>query len=89
MTEFEKALLKEVSRVRKIFADRDVSECIIRIEATGPSMRNEMKITFAIDGTWEDKEVKGATLDACLDEFFRRRGWQKANEYLALPNVEA
>lgn len=41
----------------------------------------------SIDGSWDDKEVKGNSIDACLDEFFRRKGWQKAHDYLALPNV--
>lgn len=87
MTPFETALLDEIARVRKMFASRDVGECNITINASGRTDSEEMKITFSVDGAWDDKRVTGNSLDACLDEFFRRKGWQKAHDYLALPNV--
>lgn len=87
MTPFETALLHEVARIRRTFADRDVGECNITIRASGRTDSEEMKITFSLDGSYNDREVTGNSLDACLDEFFRRKGWQKAHDYLALPNV--
>lgn len=89
MTPFETALMKELARIRKLFADRNVGELSLTIECSGPTMRDEMKVHFRVDGTWEDKYVEGSNIDAVVEEFFRRKGWKKANDYLALPNVES
>jgi hypothetical protein len=42
---------------------------------------------FTIDSDYNTNAVTGDSIDACVDEFFRRNTWQKAHNYLALPNV--
>lgn len=85
MTRFETELLIEIDRIRKIFVAQDCGDLDVRIRARGRS-HNDLKITFSVDSLY-GTEVEGSSLDACVEEFFRRQGWKKANDYLALSNL--
>jgi hypothetical protein len=88
MTEsFEIALIKEVKRLREIFAERDVGHIRFVIECDGPTMRDEIRIKFIIDSDYNTRSVEGNMINETVEEFFRRNKWQKHHNYLALPNV--
>jgi len=88
MTVFEAALLNEMTRLRKIFADRDAGRMSVWIRVDGPTMTDELRIVFHVqEEGWQPNDVNGSNLDACVEEYFRRKGWTKHNNYLALPNV--
>jgi hypothetical protein len=89
MTPFESTLLNELARVRKVFADHNIPHIELVIRASGPVDRDELKITFEVDGDYNHRAVVGDSLDATIAEFFRRNSWKKAHDYLALPNVRA
>lgn len=89
MTPFENALFAELASIRQTFADRDVGHLNVKIEAEGPSMRDELKITFSVSEYGYGEIVTGSNLAACVNEYFRRRGWKASNDYLALPNVKS
>jgi hypothetical protein len=86
MTPFEKALVAELASIRQVFGDRDCSHLTVKIKAEGPTLRDEMKITFEVsEHGWDT--VKGSNLSACVTEYFRRKGWKANNDVLLLPNV--
>jgi hypothetical protein len=87
MTPFENALMIELAAIRKTFGDRDCSHLTIEMKAEGPTLRDEIKITFEVSEYGWDV-VKGSNLAACITEYFRRKGWKENNDYLALPNVD-
>jgi hypothetical protein len=87
MASFEIELIKEVKRLRQHFAKLDMPEIRFTIECEGPTMRDEIRIKFRVDGDYHTQSVEGNTVDEVVDEFFRRNKWKKAHDYLALPNV--
>jgi hypothetical protein len=89
MTDFELALITELSRLRRIFAERNMPRLSFVIECVGRVDSDELKITFDLDSDYNTSSVKGDSVAACVEEFFRRNTWQKAHDYLALPNVPA
>jgi hypothetical protein len=87
MASFEIELIKEVKRLRAEFAKRDMPHIHFHISCSGPTMRDEIRITFSIDGDYKQTAVEGNTVDETVEEFFRRNKWKVAHDYLALPNV--
>jgi hypothetical protein len=70
-----------------VFAEHNVPMIAVTIRADGPVDRDELKITFEVDSDYHYRAVAGNSLDAAIEEFFRRHSWTKAHDYLALPNV--
>ena len=89
ISNFEALLLNELARIRKEFADRNIPHMEVTISAGGPTMRDEIKVTFSVDGDYNYRSVEGDTINAVMEEFFRRNTWKKAHDYLALPNIQA
>ena len=86
---FETAVKIEASRLRDLFASRDVSYLSFSIEISGPVDRDELAISFRVGtSSYSDESVKGAKVKEVVDEFFRRKGWKANNDYLALPYME-
>ena len=90
MNSFERMLKNEIEKFRKMFGEHDASYLTISIEASGPVDHGDMKITFRIgEDSYGDGSVKGGNLDQCATEYFRRKGWSRANDYIALPYFDA
>jgi len=86
---FEHYLRNEVKRFRQLFADQNASYLSISITADGPVDHGDMLIKFQIgESSYGGESVQGSNLDACAAEFFRRKGWKRHNEYVALPYFE-
>ena len=84
---FEIALLDELARLRKLFAARDQPELCLTILCSGPTMRDDIRIRFTVDGDYNTRSVEGNSIDACVDEFFRRNEWRRTHDALLLPNL--
>jgi len=86
---FERALKNEVQRFRAMFSEMNAPCINITITASGPVDHGDVAITFSIgESQWGDESVKGANLDACASEYFRRKGWKRHNDCLSLPYFE-
>jgi hypothetical protein len=86
---FERALKNEIQRFRSMFAEHNSPNINITITASGPVDHGDVAITFSIgESQWGDESVKGSSLDHCASEYFRRKGWKRAHDYLALPYFE-
>lgn len=81
---FEQALINQLTHIRKQFADRDFNHMDITIEASGP-VHGDLKISFKVDSDYTTHSVRGNSLEAALEEFFRQRKWYARHEPLALP----
>ena len=89
MNSFERVLKNEIQRFRTMFAAQDASYLNISIEAAGACDHGDMKITFRIgEDSYGDGSVRGSNLDQCAAEYFRRKGWARDNNYIALPYFE-
>lgn len=83
MTEFEKAVVAEVRRVREIMQRNDgLSRFKFEIEAEGRLHDGEIKVTFAI-GEY-GASVTANTVDDAIFEFQRRNGFDKRHSGLVL-----
>lgn len=83
MTEFEKAVVAEVNRVRGILArDESLSHFHFTIEASGRIHDGEARIRFII-GQYSS-EVKANNVDGAVREFMRRNGFDSLNDGLVL-----
>jgi hypothetical protein len=83
MTEFEKAVVEEVRRVRSILqVNEDIHRFAFEINATGRVHDGEVKITFKI-GEY-GAAVTGNTVDAAVLEFQRRNGYDSRHSGLVL-----
>ena len=79
--------MEEIDRLRTEFNIRDVPHMYIAIEASGRPT-GEIKIKFRIDGDYKCQSVEGNSVDATMDEFFRRNEWKQPYDVLMLPAVE-
>lgn len=83
MTEFEKAVVAEVKRVREILQrDEDMTSFAFKIEANGRVHDGEIKITFGI-GSYS-VTVEANNVDGAAREYMRRRGFDQLNSGLVL-----
>lgn len=81
---FEGAVKREVKRVREQLKGCPNLSCFdLIINAEGRVDDGEVKITFGV-GKYSYDRVTGDTLQAVLDEFLRRRGWQQVHAPKAL-----
>jgi len=87
ITQFEAAFIKEQYRIRKTLADHNVSNFYFSASADGRTMTGDIKIEFKLGKQSYSEIVKGNSVDAVLDEFLRREGFEKKHDSLCLPSV--
>lgn len=81
---FEDHLKHVVADLRNIFTEYNENHLHFKIEVDG-CVHNELLITFKL-GNYGN-EVSGNSIKAVTQEYFRRRGWQRQNTPLCLPNA--
>jgi hypothetical protein len=84
MTKFEQALLEELIRIRAEFASHDLNHMDFNVSCYGP-VHGDLKIEFRIESDYTGGAIRGNTVDATMQEFFRQREWRKRHAALALP----
>jgi methylaspartate ammonia-lyase len=90
MKSFETAVKIEATRLRDLFAERNISHLNFTVTVSGPVDSGELAIQFQIaSSSWGDDPVKGSKVSAVVEEFCRRKGWKANNDYLALPYLES
>ena len=87
---FEKAVRVAATKLRETFASHDMPHLHFTVTVEGPVNRDDLIVRFQIaSGSWGDDSVKGATVDAVVSEFFRRKGWKQSNDYLAISYLDS
>lgn len=83
-----KALVDAAKYLKDEFDAKDVGHCRLRITLSG-RVHGEFKIEYDLCEQYDDSVI-GADLDTVMEEYFRRRGWNKRNAPLALsgPKLE-
>jgi hypothetical protein len=77
---FQGAIEREVKRVvKRMSVVESISTYDIHIRARGDLHEDTTEIEFSV-GTKYASEVSANTLDAALDEFMRRHGWEADNK---------
>ena len=53
---------------------------------TGPVDHDSLKVTFRVGSTdsWGDSSVEADSVEASVDEYFRRKGWKENHDALKL-----
>ena len=83
MTEFEKAVVAEVKRVREILQrNESLSHFVFNIHAEGRIHDGEARIKFSL-GQYSDS-VSANNVDAAVREYMRRNGFDTLNSGLVL-----
>ena len=78
---FEGHVKRAARRVREALAKDDrIRQLRIDIEISGP-ITGELLIVYKLsDGGYnDDSTVKGHSLDSCVEEFMRRKGWDSTH----------
>jgi hypothetical protein len=90
MKAFERAVLIEATRLRELFKKTDQPDLYLKVEISGPVDYDNLRITFRV-GTneYSSDSVEAETVDASLDEFFRRKGWKAQHDALCLPHLDS
>lgn len=82
---FEGALKREIKRVREELKKAEsLSTFKVEITASGRINDGEVKLTFRVSDEYGSGSVKGDGMQACLDEYLRRNGWEKVHAAKAL-----
>ena len=83
---FEGAIKREVRRVREEMKKCErVSELYLEINASGRIEDGDVKIEYQVgQSSYDSSKVRGDSLQACLDEFLRRHGWQQVHNPKAI-----
>jgi hypothetical protein len=89
MNRFERAVMVEATRLRELFAQRDASYLYFQIEVTGPIDHGELAVKFSIGGDRYSDNVSANTVDAAVDEHFRRVGWKREHDALLIPYLDS
>lgn len=85
MRNFETYVLLEAARLRRVFAERNESYLSFTVTVEGPIDHDDLNIVFNIGSSrYSDGNVTGDKIDACCEEFFRRKGWKARNDSLKL-----
>ena len=86
---FEITVEEKVSQIKRALgANENLSSFHFTIEASG-RLDGDTEISFALRQTSYGSEVRGDSVEAVVDEFMRRHGWDRRHAPLCLPNVEA
>lgn len=90
MSAFVRALKNEVIRIRDQFAGMNAPSMSLQITCEGACDHGDIAITFSVgESQWGDQHVKGNNIDACLDEYFRRKGWKRDHDAILISYVPA
>lgn len=89
---FSGAIKREIVKVKRKLAQAsekiELNEFSLTIKANGRVNDGDIKIEFLIadgqDPSWAPNKVIGNNLDAILEEFLRRKGWNIINQPLML-----
>ncbi len=77
---FEGALKREIKRLRKELQKVDsLSSFYVDMEVEGNLHQGDVRLTYKVGQASYDC-VKGDSLQACLDEFLRRKGWKDVHD---------
>ena len=89
MNRFERAVMIEATRLRELFAKRDNAYLYFRIEISGPVDHGELAIKFQIGSDRYSDNVEANTVDAAVEEMFRRKGWKAEHDALLIPYLDS
>jgi hypothetical protein len=83
MKSIERDFAETVAQVKHALSVADESHFVLRLEASGRTHDGtvEIKISLGKYGS----EVEGDSVEAVVDEYLRRNGWNKRHAPLALP----
>lgn len=82
---FEGAVTREIKRVReRLKSVESLSTFQLKIIASGRINDGEVKLTYFVANEYGGGEVKGDSLNAVLDEYLRRNGWEKIHAAKAI-----
>lgn len=85
-TKFEQAVIAEIKRIREILQENDsISNFTFEITASGRVRDGDVKIKFGC-GEY-GASVTANSVEAVINEFQRRTGFEKRHSGLCLPNV--
>lgn len=86
---FEQHLANVVKNIRKELQQiESISSFEFVIKATGRVHEGEVEITFKLEHGYYGGTTIGNSVNAVVEEFMRRTGWDKRHMPLTLPNVE-
>lgn len=80
------AMTFNANRVRTTLGEMDVGSFTLTVTVSGRTLSDldECKIEYTVAGSWNDPTVKGDSVENCLAEFARRKGWESKHAPLAL-----
>lgn len=81
----QRGLLNKFNDIRTLFANEDLSYVDINIACCG-NTHSELEVTYRV-GKGYDDNVKGGDIDACTQEFLRKKTWEKRNDPLKIAHV--
>lgn len=90
VSSFEHSLLAELRSIRSRLADANIPSMRLDIEVSGGTLHGNLKVTFKLnlDSYSGPAEASGGSLDAVVEEFLRRRGWNQRHAALLLGIIE-
>ena len=84
---FIRALKAETLRIREIFADANAPSMSIHIRCGGQVDHGDIAITFDIGESQYGDSVKGNSIEQCIEEYFRRKGWKRDHDAILISYV--
>ena len=91
MNNLERTVEQAVLALRARLAAADIgSDFRLDIEAQGRIQGGDVRISYVLTGSsYGSDSTRGNRLEPVVDEFLRRKGWNQANEPLAIGCAEA
>lgn len=87
LTQPEASFIKEMYRVRKVLADYDINSFDFSMRAEGRCSTGDVLVKYRISEYSYSEHVEAGSVEACLREFLRRKGFAQENNQLCLPSV--
>jgi hypothetical protein len=85
-SQFENMFKAVAMQIRDRLGDADLSNVKISIVASGRT-HGDLEIEYVI-GDYYSGQVVANTLEASVNEFLRRKGWDDINKPIAIPYIE-
>ena len=85
----EDRLLSFLRSLRSQLAAADISDLRLTIDAEGRVHDGDIAITFIVGYLYSNTRAEGGNLEAAVEEYIRRNGYQKRHAPLCLPSVES
>jgi hypothetical protein len=86
-TRLESVLKTALGEIRAALAEADISEMDFEIYASGRIHDGNLRVRFKL-GEYGDR-TQGGSVEAVVEEYLRRHGWNERNVALCLPAVPA